>query len=216
MAAALLVPLLAGVFRTALETPSSARVQMPVVETTPPPVPARDALPLLTESFPVDAPQTETEPWVEIVESSKIKIKERFYRINKGERFGFRRIDGDDVVFKTRNFLVSLPRSAVQIHYPESDESTAAAPPPVETKAEGPDGEDGKSALEITRAAQATAMERYPALSIKDSRENSAYVGAYLDLKRTNPDFFNDPEWPLQLAEAVAERDGWEREDVQQ
>ena len=26
-------------------------------------------------------------------------------------------------------------------------------------------------------------------------------------------DFFKDPEWPLLLAEGVAEREGWKRED---
>ncbi len=62
-------------------------------------------------------------------------------------------------------------------------------------------------------AAQAEAMRRYPALGIRDSRENKTFVAAYQSLRRANPTYFDDPEWPLTLAQALAERDGWERGD---
>lgn len=218
----LLLPLVLGIAMQAHQsdflrpTPPVARDEAPLrmtptVETTP-------GLPLLSEAFPVLRPDPEKDTWVEVTRDSKIKIERQFYRINAGESFLFRRLDGNDAVFRVRDFLVSLPSSAVTIHRPKGagapSPATAdvTATPPVEP-APAADAGDGKSPLEMTRAAQAEAIRRYPALSVQDSRENRTYVEAYMKLKESNPDFFTDPEWPLQLAEGVAEREGWKRED---
>jgi hypothetical protein len=63
------------------------------------------------------------------------------------------------------------------------------------------------------RAAQAEATARYPALAIRESRENKSFVAAYQSLRKSNPAYFDDPEWPMNLSLALAERDGWERGD---
>ncbi len=63
------------------------------------------------------------------------------------------------------------------------------------------------------RKSQAQAMERYPALGIRDARENKAFVQAYEALRKSNPSYFDEPDWPFRLAQALAERDRWERGD---
>ena len=66
----------------------------------------------------------------------------------------------------------------------------------------------------ITRSAQLEAMRRYPALAIKDSVKNEVFVTTYRQLKDGgNTDFFTNPEWPLELAELLATRNGWARGD---
>ena len=66
----------------------------------------------------------------------------------------------------------------------------------------------------ITDSAKAEAIRRYPALSIKDSAENEVFVTTYRQLKDSgNTDFFANPEWPLELAELLATRNGWARGD---
>lgn len=212
---ALLLPLVVGIamqanniefkrpMPQAVEPVPPART-MPTVETTP-------GLPLLSDAFPVIRPDIEKDTYVEVSKDSKIKIDDQFYRINAGETFVFRRTDGDEVIFRVKDFLVSLPASAVKVHRPgpEVAADSGVEPPVPKATASAPD----QSPLEATRAAQAEAIRRYPALSVQDSRENKTYVEAYMKLKESNPDFFNDPEWPLQLAEGVAEREGWKRED---
>ena len=78
---------------------------------------------------------------------------------------------------------------------------TTAAPPP-----------SPADLAEITASAQREAMRRYPALAIKDSLENAAFVATYNQLKETGgTDFFANPEWPIELAELLAKREGWNR-----
>jgi hypothetical protein len=41
--------------------------------------------------------------------------------------------------------------------------------------------------------------------------ENRAYLSAYKELERLRPDFFENPQWPLKLADLVAKSEGWKR-----
>jgi hypothetical protein len=63
------------------------------------------------------------------------------------------------------------------------------------------------------RKSQTQALERYPALGIRDARENKTFVQAYEALRKSNPGYFDEPDWPFRLAQALAERDRWERGD---
>lgn len=53
-------------------------------------------------------------------------------------------------------------------------------------------------------AAQRAAMARYPALGVAASPFNRTFLAAVQRLKRTDPDYFADPQWPLRLADEVA------------
>jgi hypothetical protein len=48
--------------------------------------------------------------------------------------------------------------------------------------------------------AKKQAMERYPALSVRDSPLNREFVARYNRLQTTDKDYFKDPQWPLKLA----------------
>ncbi len=66
----------------------------------------------------------------------------------------------------------------------------------------------------VTESAKAEATRRYPALAIKDSRENEVFVAIYRQLREGgNAEFFANPEWPLELAEKLATENGWARGD---
>ena len=118
-----------------------------------------------------------------------------------------------DVTFKVRDLRVTLPAGVAEvIDEKKSDRAVAASATPAPPKA------TPKADSEITNRAKAEAAKRYPALAIKDSMENTIFVTTVQDF-RTNPnvaDFFEDPQWPLVLADMLAERNGWKRSDVPQ
>lgn len=62
-----------------------------------------------------------------------------------------------------------------------------------------------------TAAAQATAtnwqvkaIEKYPALGIRGSELNIRFLDAYSARRKTDPAFFDNPQWPLVLADELA------------
>ena len=69
---------------------------------------------------------------------------------------------------------------------------------------------------DIRKMAQMEAMRRYPKLGESDSKENVLYVARVkeLQLDPTMKFIFDDPKWPLVLAEQLAEREGWRRADL--
>ena len=76
---------------------------------------------------------------------------------------------------------------------------TAAAPePPARKTGQSPDY------ATANLAAQRAAIARYPALGVAETPFNRAFLIAVQRLKRTAPDYFADPQWPLRLADEVA------------
>jgi hypothetical protein len=59
--------------------------------------------------------------------------------------------------------------------------------------------------------AMIEVRRRYPAIGQNGTPENRAYVAAYRELERLRPDFFENPQWPLKLADLVAKSEGWKR-----
>jgi hypothetical protein len=87
---------------------------------------------------------------------------------------------------------------------------TPTNPPAAQPAAPAP----GLDLAAITRSAQQEAMRRYPALGVKDSTENTTYIAAYQEMKLSGKtEFFNNPEWPLELAEVLAVQHRWPRGD---
>ena len=82
-------------------------------------------------------------------------------------------------------------------------ESVVPAEPPISAEMEA-----------VTLGAKNEASRRYPALSVKDSVENTLFVAAYRKYKDEGKGaFFSNPEWPLELAEILATRHHWIRGD---
>jgi hypothetical protein len=59
--------------------------------------------------------------------------------------------------------------------------------------------------------AMIEVRRRYPAIGQNGTPENRAYVAAYRELERLRPDFFENPQWPVKLADLVAKSEGWKR-----
>lgn len=67
---------------------------------------------------------------------------------------------------------------------------------------------------DITSKAFEEAARRYPALGVRDSAENAAYIAAYRKMKESGmTEFFDNPEWPIELGEVLAEQNRWKRSD---
>ena len=81
--------------------------------------------------------------------------------------------------------------------------------------------DDGKGALDkaendkLQAKARAEAARRFPGLRQQGSSENRLFLEAYNDLKKRNSDLLEDPEWPIRLAEILAQRYSWPESGVQ-
>ena len=51
---------------------------------------------------------------------------------------------------------------------------------------------------------QAKAVEKYPALGVQGSELNKRFIDTYTNRRKTNPNFFTNPQWPLILADELA------------
>ena len=94
-----------------------------------------------------------------------------------------------------------LPESAA---LPVAKETTPAplaleAPPPAAPAASSP-----REHAAAVLAAQHAAVARYPGLGVADSPFNRAFLDAYRRIQRTEASYFDDPQWPLRLADEVA------------
>ena len=50
------------------------------------------------------------------------------------------------------------------------------------------------------------AVQKYPQLGVKDSAFNKRFLEAHTERQSTAPEFFKNPQWPLMLAEELAEQ----------
>jgi hypothetical protein len=178
-------------------------------------------LPLLTQSFALSQPEGDGKQ-VKVLRDSRVVVGDKPFLIKTGDRFPLIAVKGNETTFGVRDLHVSLPSNVVEVIDPTAlakgvgsaeSKPVASAPAPAGAKPSGKGGpaEDGQLA-EITRAAQQEAMRRYPALAIKDSIENAMFVSTYKQLRDAGSDeFFSNPEWPMQLAELLAQREGWVR-----
>ena len=202
--------------------PATAAAQRPV-ETEPP---------LLTQSFALTKPDP-TQPQVKVIRDSRVVIGEKPFLIRTGDVFPLLEAKGGDATFAVRDLRVSLPMTVVEIltgkPAKETKEAAMAAalasvkaaetpqPEPVSNPAPAalrPDAAASTDLTAVTRSAQLEAMRRYPALGIKDSLENEIFIATYRQLRDSrNTDFFANPEWPIELAELLATRNGWTRGD---
>ena len=197
--------------------------------------------PLLMHAFALAKPDG-TQPQVKVLKDSRVVIAEKPFLIKAGDLFPLLEMKAGEATFAVRDLHVSLPVGVVEIlggkpakEIKETKESAMAAAlaavnaaanaaetpktEPVSTAArpapEAPKREAGGTDFAaITRSAQLEAMRRYPALAIKDSEENEIFVTTYRQLKESgDAQFFANPEWPLELAELLATRNGWARGD---
>ena len=178
---------------------------------------ADDQPPLLTQAFALTKPAGDGKQ-IRVLKDSKVVIGDRPFLIKAGDVFPWIETKGDEATFAVRDLRLSLPSSAVEVTDPSAvakgvsggraepeDATTAPTVPP----AAEPTPEDLAA---ITASAQREAIRLYPALGIRDSIENVAFISTYQQIKQSGKkDFFANPEWPIELAEYLAKRDGWAR-----
>lgn len=178
-------------------------------------------MPLLTQAFALSLPQGAGKQ-VKVLHDSPVVIEGKHFLIKAGDRFPYVASKGEETTFAVRDLRVALPNGAVEVVDPSalakgvSGGSSGQMPAGATTK-----DKDSKSAAaapsdaelaEITRSAQQEAMRRYPALAIKDSIENAEFLSMYKQFREAgSEEFFSNPEWPMQLAELLAQREGWVR-----
>lgn len=164
--------------------------------------------PLLTQSLKYEQP----DPSLPRVRSSRdfdISIGGRVYSIRTGDIFQLREEKSGEYVVVAGEFLARVPLDSMDQLTPEPSRAANAKP-----------GDDGKGAIEraesdkITRKAQAEAVRRFPALGQKGSGENRMFLEAFNDLQKRKSDLLEDPEWPIRLAEILAQRYGWQESGV--
>jgi hypothetical protein len=161
---------------------------------------------------------------VKILKDSRIVIDEQPFLIKAGDLFPYVESKGGDTTFAVRDLPVTLPSNVVEIVEPGAQVKkvvSSADPAAPETKPNTP--LPSKAAArppavtdeltQVTNSAQMEAVRRYPALGVKDSRENKTFVAAVRELKDTGEDaYFANPEWPIILADDLAKREGWSRD----
>ena len=167
--------------------------------------------PLLSRELGLVAPAAGVGAQVRVLKDSRVLVEGKPYLIKTGETFRLAETRAGEAVFFANDWRVAVPSDVVEILAPRTGEGTVR-PAVTSTATTRPVRED---AAAITQRSQQAAVRRYPALGEKDSEENQLFVETYQDLKEDGSELLEDPDWPLQLADALAKREGWERRDEQ-
>lgn len=168
-------------------------------------------LPLLTESFALTPPEAKAGPRVKALRDTRVVLEGKAFLIRTGDTFPLAEEKGGEVTFKVRDLRIALPASAVEVlgeKKPEPAKIAEAAPAPE------PKPTPETTTAEVTKRAQEEAVKRYPALGIEGSRENILFITTFRELKDNAEEFFKNAEWPMELAELLAKREGWRRDDI--
>jgi hypothetical protein len=183
--------------------------------------------PLLTQSFALTSPDPKKRQ-VRILRDSKIVIGEKQFAIKAGDLFPYVDSKDSDTTFAVRDLRVALPTSVVEIIEPGAEvrkvvsSADQTSPPDAKAKAPAPAAKSADPAKtvaiderkQVTNSALMEAVRRYPALGVKDSRENKLFLTTVDEMRHTGETaFFETPEWPIILAEQLAKSESWPRDN---
>ena len=194
-----------------LTEPASAPVSSPAAES---------ELPSLVDTLKVKLPDDPSATLVRVLENTRIAVGGKRYLLHAGDIFVLDRIDAGQVAFQANELRLSLPERAVEIMAAQppdpgvvnSTGASASIPAERPSTTEPPLPASDKDALgTATTRAQAEAVRRYPAIGVKGTPENEIFLARFNRLKVERPELFEDEEWPIYLAEAVAKEEGWQR-----
>lgn len=166
-------------------------------------------IPALIDALRLETPDQNL-PRVRAIRDLTTAIGDKTYRIRRGDIFLFADQKAGEITISAGEFLARVPESAMEILAMRGSASSPAGKP----------ADNGKSALEkqeeakLTQRAQQEAARRYPALGRAGSEENKVFLEAYNELKSRHSDLLDDPEWPLELAQTLAQRLGWKERGV--
>ena len=183
-------------------------------ETPPAPEPP-PATPLLSEEFHLAPPDPADGSRVKIVRDTEVTIARKTYRVQAGETFPLDGAKDGAVTFVAGEYRAKISQADVQILGPQRAASapktkTTKAPAPEPAAAEEKEPARDPAAVEIETRARAEALRRFPALASANSPENQEFVKTYRELKAKKSAMLDDPEWPIRLAEILAQSSNWE------
>ena len=131
----------------------------------------------------------------------------RSYRIRKGDTFLLADEKPGKYIIAANELLAQVPIDAMEQLSPQAVRSG-------DSRNSGVGNDKGaleKSvALQVEQRSRAEAARRYPALARAGSQENRTFLDTYNNLRQRKSEMLDDPEWPLHLAEMLAQRLGWE------
>ena len=193
----------------------------PVAEKSPDPAAAFEPnlnLPSLVDELKVPEPTDPDASLVRIVESTKVMVGRKAYMVNAGDTFTLEEVNDDKVFFRANEFRLFVPKRVVELMDPAIRESDAVAdaqpemrPPAVQPRRLESHVSDKDIDGASTARAQEEAVRRYPGIGQKGSVENALYLEEYKKLMQERPEYFDDEDWPLYLAEGIAKTQGWTR-----
>ncbi len=196
-----------------------------------------EALPLLSQAYEIPPATGANATRFKVLRDLRVVIDEKPHLIKAGEVFPVSETGDGEVRFLAGNQQIALPVSFVEIINPVTedpgqspsgepqlagttspqDPAAAGQPDPAAITPEAMTGEplpEDETPSQATQRAQKEAIRRYPALGMQGSPENQLFIETYQELKHSGADdFFADPQWPLQLAELLAKRENWQRQE---
>lgn len=199
-----ILPLFERAFSTLQEMSKTSRTSPATGAAAAPVATETDPWPLV-HAFGLTPPDPSRGQVVKVLKDSKVLIGSRHYLIKNGDLFPFIEAKDREVTFAVRDEHITLPAELVEL---------LGEAPPRRTEPREPrpqlESSDSETPAQITQRAQLEAIRRYPALGVKGSLENQAFIDVYREFKENGGDaFFADPGWPIALAEHLAKREGW-------
>jgi hypothetical protein len=169
--------------------------------------------PALLDQFKPSPSDLDLGEVAEVLKPTTVNYKGKSWLLRPGELVPVSGMGVGEVRLAIGNDEVKVPSGNVKLRVggaPATDDRPVF-PPGGETAGAGP-GATGAGAGGGADATQSQkeATRRYPALAVKGSPENESCVAAVQELKFTGGgSFFEDPDWPMRLAEMLATREGW-------
>lgn len=157
-------------------------------------VPAQPAAPVVVSNAPAPVGE-KSDGVIRIEKDTNITVEGAQWQLKEGETYPLVSFEDGRVSFKKDGKTGTIDAASVTF-------TTAKVP------------DEKVSTAAITKQAKAEAARRYPELSKFGSEANDVYISTYRELQAAAPDYFKDPEWPIKLAELIAEREGWRRADM--
>jgi hypothetical protein len=176
---------------------------------------AGSSIPSLVQEFAITSPDTSVGEFVKVTRDSRVIVDEKPYLLKSGDVFPLEERSAKEVTFSAKDLRISLPAGAVEVFGKPAEQAasnTAAAtlpkanPAPPDTTAASPPAE---TPAQATLRAQQEAIRKYPGLGVRDSPENESFLRAVSQLKTSGSILLTDPQWPLELADILAKREGW-------
>lgn len=127
---------------------------------------------------------------IRLKQDAQVVISGRKFLLHGGDQFSFRKFADGMVTFLAGDQEVSVDAGLVTFT-----------------------GQSQETPEEIKKLAQQELKKRYPAIFEKGSPQNEVFVGRTKELEVELPDFFKNPQWPLELGEQLAAQEGWQRAD---